>query len=414
MRSLLLSVTLAAFICLCGVAGASESLRESPIPPSIDIYSIGPVAMVGHARVPADQVFELWTPVWYETLAKVRNGKMSPAAGDAKLDEEWQRAVLALIKDELFYQEAEREHNSYVNAVVDRIMQQGADRPRTQVANEIRRLMRQEMDKYFRQLNAEMVKESGGMIKLHKVLEGRGLSFQEWQSRLRKKAFTQSYLAQILKPRAPDPGPRQVQEYYATHNQEFAQPGLVQFRHIFFSSGKRGEEQAREDAIAVWEDIMDGVSDFETAVREHSDDEPSKNRGGFEDGEEASDPEREAWLADIRTALREEKPGEVAPILESPFGCHLAVLISVGPERKTPFQEVRRDIERKLQGKVWEQATDQFFQAIRRNTEIRVLMAAFPQHLSCAAQAGLDARSATVYRLGAPDIKTPGRQRGGR
>lgn len=398
---------LAGLAVLALTAGGAKPSRaqEAALPPSVDLYSIGPVAMVGHARVPADEVFELWTPVWYETLAKVRNGKMSPAEGDAKLNEEWQRAVLALIKDELFFQEAEREHNSYINNVVDNIMRQGADRPRSQVANEIRRVMRQNMDRYFRQLNAEVVKESGGTLKLHKVLEGRGLTFQEWQNRLRKKAFTQSYLNEILRPRAPSPGPKQIQEYYITHGEEFAEPGLVEFRHIFFSAALRGEDQARDDAIAVWESISDGEIDFEAAVGRHSDDAESRERGGYESGEEAADPEREAWLGDIRSALREETPGELAPILESPFGCHLAVLIAIGPDRKAPFSEVRREIERKLQGQVLEAATDRYFNSIRKNTEIKVLMPSFPSYLSCAAQAMFDSGGPTVYRLSNPEMR---------
>ena len=382
--------------------------QDAFAPPSLpDAMSMGPVAMVGHGRVGADQVFELWTPVWSETIAKVRNGKMSPQEGDARLNEEWQRSVLALIKDELFFQEAEREHNSFINAIVERYVRQGAESSRANIAAEVRKAMQQDMERFFREFNAQMVKESGGMVKLHKVLEGRGLTFMEWQNRLKKKAFTQSYLHQILKPRAPDPGPRQVQQYYSQHPDEFALPGLVQFRHIFFSNSLRGEDKARDDAVEAWERIMDGEIDFVEAAAQYSDDAESKTRGGLEAGEEAADPEREAWLSDIRTALREETPGEVGPILESPFGCHVTQLISIGPPRKTPFNEVRRDIERKLQNKIWEEETDRYFAVIRKNTTIKVLMPNFPSYLSCASAAQRDARSPRVYHTARPEITSP-------
>lgn len=398
---------------------SSPALAEEPPtnqPPPVDTQAMGAIAVVGPGRVMADQVFEIWTPVWYETLAKVRNGKLDPAAGDAKLDAEWRHAVMALIKDEVFYQEAEREHNSMINTVVDNIMRQGGGgKPRGDVAAEIRRLVDQDMNRQFQRLSADLVKESGGMVKLHKVLEGRGISVTEWQTRLKKKAFTQSYLSMILKPRTPDPGPKQIQEYYASHTDEFSQPGLVRFKHIYFSNAKRGAEAAREAAIEAWEKMADGEIDFAAAVAKYSDDEPSKRRGGEESGEEAADPEREAWLSDIRKALREEKPGETAPIMESSFGCHIAQLIDIGPDRKTPFNEVRRDIERKLQNDAWEAATDLHFAEVRKTTEIRVLVKSFPSHLSCAAQAGLDSRSAAVYQIGGaanPDIKV--KRRGGK
>ncbi len=369
--------------------------------------ALGPVALVGGGKIMAYQVFELWTPVWSETQAKVRNGKMSPRDGDAKLQSEWDRAIKALVKDELFYQEAEREHASMLNSIVDRVMQGGADRPRNQVVSEIRRLMQQDMEKFFRQLASEMVKESGGMMKLHKVLESRGLTFAEWQERLRKKAFTQSYLHQILKPRTPNPGPRQVQGYYQSHPEEFSRPGLVKFRHVFFSNVKRGgAEQAREAATEVWEKIVDEEISFETAAEKYSDDGESRGRGGLETEAEAQDPEREAWLTDIRTALREEKPGQVGAILESPFGCHVAMLLTLGPPQKVPFNEVRKDIESKLSNKIWDEETDRYFAGVRKNTEIRVVMPSFPRNLSCLASASGGRRTATVYNVSLPGVRS--------
>ncbi len=402
----LLPAIAALFFITAPVRTLDASIPEGPVaPPMTDPHAMGAIAMVGPSRIGADQVFELWTPIWYETLAKVRNGKMSAAEGDERLLEEWRRAITVLVKDEVFFQEADREHNSFINKVVDNFKAQGDPRPRSQIAGDIRRLMQQDMERYFRQLNAELIKDSGGMVKLHKVLEGRGLTFLEWQNRLKRKAFTQSYLHQILKPRAPDPGPKQIQDYYSNHPDEFAQPGLVRFRHIYFSNALRGEEKAREDAVEAWQAIADGELDFETAAARYSDDEDSKRRGGLESGEEAADPEREAWLADIRTALREEKPDEVAPILESPFGCHVAMLISIGPERKIPFGEVRREIERKLQSRIWEAETDRYFLTIKKSTEIRIAMPNFPPYLSCAAQAGLDTRAPTVYQMTSPQMR---------
>ena len=398
------------FLILAGTVRAAAPVTETPTRPPLDPHSMGPVVLVGPDRIGAEQVFELWTPIWYETLAKVRNGKLSAADGDAKLNEEWRHAITALVKDEAFFQEAEREHNSFINNIVENAVRQGAAMPRNQIAAEVRKAVQQDMDRFFRQFNAEMIKEAGGTVKLHKVLNARGLTFAEWQNRLKKKAFTQSYLHQILKPRAPDPGPKQVQDYYAAHTDEFALPGLVKFRHIFFSNAVRGEEKAREDAAEVWESLEDGSVTFEAAAAQYSDDSESKARGGSESGEEATDPEREAWLADVRKAIREEKPDELGPILESPFGCHIAVLISIGPDRKVPFGEVRRDIEQKLQNRIWEAETDRYFLSIKKSLDIRILIPNFPPSLSCATQAGMDTSSPTFYHMTSPEIRTSKRQ----
>lgn len=380
-------------------------------PPLAGAADLGPVAVVGHGRIGGDQVLELWSPMWREVQGKVRNGKMSPQEGDAKLQEEWRKVVLALIKDETLFQEMEREHASFINSIVDGYMSRGADRPRNQLVSEINRAIEQNMQRFFRELNYEVVKDSGGAVKLHKVLESRGLTFAEWQRRLEKKAFTQTYLHEILKPRTPTPGPKQVQAYYAGNPDEFSKPGVVRFRHIFFSNAKHGPEGAKDAAVEVWERLVDGELSFEDAAQQYSDDAVSAGRGGLETEEEAQEPEREAWLADIRTALRDEAPGEVGPILESPFGCHVATLIAVGPMQRIPFAEVRQEIQRKLMAKTWEDETDRYFATIRQKTDIRILQPSFPAQLSCAALTGMPTGGPRVYSTAFPEVSAPRRGR---
>ncbi len=369
-------------------------------------------AEVGNGKVGVDQVFELWGPVWYKTLTKVRNGRMSAADGDARLEKEWKTALSAMIKDELFYQEAEREHNSMVNNIVEQIYRanaQGNGYPMTrgEIAAKIQAEMRQDMDRHFRELSSSLVKDSGGMIKLRKVLEGRGMTYRDWQERLRRKSFTHSYLSMIITPRAARPGPKMIQEYYATHDEEFSRPGAVRFKHIFFSKDKRGSEEAAREAVTkVWGMLVDGEISFEDAARQFSDDEVSAARGGLETEEVAADPEREAWLADIRVALREETPGQLAPILESPFGYHLAELVSLSPDTKIPFREVSKSIERKLENEAFQAEVDSYFAVVRRNTPIRVLMPTFPNELSCATQQVRPQDVPAMYKLG--EVGIPG------
>jgi Parvulin-like peptidyl-prolyl isomerase len=373
-------------------------------------YGQGTAAEVGMGKVGVDQVFELWGPVWYETLTKVRNGKMSVQAGDDQLQKEWAFALRALIKEELFYQEAEREHNTMINNYAEMIFRSQGDgyvKPRNQIASEVRTMMRQDMDKSFREITNELIKESGGVIKLRKVLEGRGLSYRDWQERLKKKAFTQTYLSMILNPRAPAPGPKAVQEYYASHSDEFVVPGTVRFRHIFFSKDSRGGEEAAREAVSdVWGMLMDEEIDFETAAAQFSDDPVSAARGGLETEDVAADPEREAWLGDIRAALREETPNQLAPILESPFGFHLAMLLSIGADSKIPFKEVRKSIERKLANAVFQAESDKYFTVVRKNTPITIMAPNFPPELSCQAQQVRPSDVPSFYKLG--EVGLPG------
>ncbi|MDR3160340.1 MAG: peptidyl-prolyl cis-trans isomerase, partial [Spirochaetaceae bacterium] len=350
------------FLRVAGAGGMDAALPAAPQPDGPGVSEIA--ATVVDVRIGADQVFELWAPIWYETLAKVRNGKLDAGEGDRLLTAEWRRALRALIKDEVFFQEAGIERQLMINGYAEQLLSRGDPRPRRQISAEIRRLFDQDMERQFRQLSADFLRESGGRVKLGKVLESRNLTFADWQNRLRKKALGQSYLRQVIQPTRLEPGPKEIQAHYANHPDEFSRPGPMRFRHIFFSRAGRGAEAAREAAIEAWQELAEEEIEFEKAAARFSDDPVSRNRGGLETDGAAADPEREAWLADVRAALREETPGKLAPILESLFGFHVAELISIGPERKIPFAEVSRDIERKIQAARWEAETEERFRSV--------------------------------------------------
>lgn len=401
-------------VALSAGAGAAQdwvqdlgrSMTQDTGRPLREAHAYGPAAVVEYGRIGSDQVFELWTPIWRETQAKVRNGKMAPREGDVRLQAEWERIVRALIKDEFFFQKAELEYHSVINSNVDRIMRGNADRLRSQVTAEVRRGFERDMNEFLQQLYTEVVRDSGGMLKLNKVLEQRGLTLADWQNRLKKKAFTQTFLRYLPRFRPRDLRAKDIQLYYKEHQNEFSDLGIVKFRHIFFSNAKRGIENAQDAAVEVWELLEDGQITFSEAVKLYSDDMESSLNGGLEVEAEASDPEREVWLSDVRKALRNEEPRKLGPILESPFGFHIAVLISIGPNRKIPFSVVSKEIERKLRDNLVEKETERYFLQVENddNVKIKYLMPSFPAHLSCEAQLGGPSRSPRVYSTAFPEV----------
>ncbi len=375
---------LALAACLAANAPAGDFAGGSAPVMYVD-YS-EPVAVVGASRITMGNVMELWSPLWSETLARVRTDRLTVREGDQRLHEEWSRAIDALIRDEVLYQEADLEFSSMLNEMARQHKNAGAVEPQNQIVAMLRREMNVGMQRDFQRINARAVREAGGRYKLESVLQSRNMSFNDWQNRLRKKAFTETYLSMTLGPSKYEPRPRDIREYRDEHTEEYYTPGTVRFRHIFFSNAARGEEEAREDAAAVWEMLAANEITFEEAARTYSDDEESKARGGMETEREAADLEREAWLSDIRSALREEKPDELGPILETPFGCHVAVLVAIGSGQKMPWTEVRDDIVNKLEGRMREQAVDERYARLRRQFSIRTRRDSFPRHLSCAAQ----------------------------
>ncbi len=361
-------------------------------------------AVVGGRKITAEEIFAGWNRKWREIQAKVRNGLLDAADGDDLLQEEWKRVVNAAIKEEVLYQTAKRDYHAKYEAIVDEQNYTSA-KPRHQVAEEVRRRLKEEQDKILGQLRTKAIKEAGGAVSIQMHLEAMGVSPEEWLTGLEKKAFVQMYLRQVLVMKEPEPGPREIRDYYDRHPEEFMQPGPVRFRHILLANLLRGPEEARENAVEIWEHLADQTITFQEAAKDYSDDRISSEHGGEESGEESGVAEREAWLRDVRLAAGEEKPGRLAPIFASPFGYHILELISVGAAKKQSFYEVQRDIGNILRDERWEREVDRHYQAIRRSVPVQVALRRFPKELSCAALGGRPWRAPCIINLTRPEIE---------
>ncbi len=372
-------------------AGLADKTKTRP--PASDLRF---AAEVGQGKIRVDQVFEVWGPAWYESMAKVRRGELPEDACDERLQKEWERALETVIREEVFYQEAVRTHEERLAQYIDQVyaQQQSRRRPgetgpsRKAVARAVRDRERRHIARAVNDLLDRYLRASGGVARLKKMLTERGLTWDKWRERLQKKGFVNRHLHMVLGPLVSrHVAPRDVRTMYREHKQDFVKPGRVVFRHILFSYEARGgEAAARVAARNVYDAIAMKRITFEAAARKHSDDLVSRARGGLEE-DLAEDPEREAWLAEIRQAVRKEKPGALGPILVSGKGCHLIELIRAEPGTPIPFREAQREIRERIYAERWEAATDKYYDELKELVRIQVLMPAFPQELSWAARA---------------------------
>lgn len=354
------------------------------------------VVEVGSARVPLEQILEVWGPSWHETVLSVQRGKLPAGECDAKLLAEWKAAIETVVREEIFYQEAEREFDMMIVKQARQIFEQQTGRrssPGSMATEErIRRDLRQHFEKSVQRQLTDFVdrhiRAAGGLEQLKRVIAGRGITWTEWRERLKKKAFADQYLRTTLGPRVQShPRPADIREYYRDHPDEFRTAGAVVFRHILFSFDKRGgEEAARSAAGSVYDAIAEGRMTFEEAARRFSDDEASKTRGGLEETV-STDPDREAWLHDVREAVRGEEPGAIGPILLSAAGAHLVMPISEQPGAAISFREAQGAIKKKLHAAQWETELEKLYEELRDKVRVKILMPEFPAQYRWAAVA---------------------------
>ncbi len=115
------------------------------------------------------------------------------------------------------------------------------------------------------------------------------------------------------------------------------------------------------------------------AASKYSDDPVGRASGGRETGV-SHDPEREAWLSDVREAVREQTPGELE-ILESPRGYHITVLHKVTNGRRIPYKKAQKSIVAKIKGDEWEKQSITFYKRLKNRMMVDVIQKEVPPQL---------------------------------
>ena len=348
----------------------------------IDRNSI--VARVDKGSITLDQLLEIWGPSYYEILNNARNGKIAPVDINKYLQKEWTKSLDVVIRDEAFYQEALNNYESNFQEMVDQYYaaQRSSGMTRKRVEERLRKMMKKSQEENIQRVIKYQIKAAGGLNNLNNVLRARDITFEQWRERLVRKSFTYGYLFSVFEPlgTAIEPRPQQILHYYKKNIQDFTLPDRVIFDHILISNEKRGSvEKADNIAQQIGSGILDKKISFSRAAVRFSDDKEGADNKGREINI-SPDPEREAWLADVREAVKEQKPGELE-ILESPMGFHITVLRKVIPGKKIPFKKAQKMIVQKIKDERWEKKSDKFYKKLKNNINIEVIQKTVPESL---------------------------------
>ncbi len=352
----------------------------------IDIDRNSIVARVDRGSVTLDQVLELFGPAYYEILNKAVSGKINSAQINPELEKAWDKAVKSVVKDEMFYQEAlndyENKFQSFVDSQFRSSTSQGASVMRSNIEDRMRRLMKKKQDEQVTRVINRQIEAAGGLDNLNNVLSSRGITFKEWKDRIVRKAFTYGYLYSVFEPLGVsiEPRPQQILKYYKTHIDKFTLPGEVIFDQILVSNSKRGgRDKADEIAQKIGLAIIDKKISFKTAAEKFSDDPVGRKNGGRENSI-SSNSRREAWLGDVRDAVREQQPGKLE-ILESPIGFHITVLHKITKGRVIPFKKAQKEIVDKIKSDEWEKQSNNFYNELKTRMMVDIKQKDVPAQL---------------------------------
>ena len=164
----------------------------------------------------------------------------------------------------------------------------------------------------------------------------------------------------------PDPTAAELRAWYANNAERFAEPGRRSFRHVYFSTDRRGT-QARVDATRALRQLSGKPADAPAA----------DNVGDafmFQNQYADRSPEQIASIfgSAFAAAVDQVRSGSWQGPIESGLGWHLVFVLSVTPGRVPSYDEIEPQIKAAWLDEQRAAARQRAFEAMKAHYEIRL------------------------------------------
>lgn len=176
----------------------------------------------------------------------------------------------------------------------------------------------------------------------------------------------------------PPPSASELDEYYQTHRDTYAQPERRQVALIYLrGTGSDPEQNAQlaAKAAALRGQAMAeaaSVADFGSLAARYSDHRPSRGQGGNV-GWIVSPGSTGAWPAAVMVGIQSlSQPGEISPVIVAGPGCYLLKLIAWEPSEPVPLEQVRERVAAELVRERSRQAETEFYAQLRSRFPVRI------------------------------------------
>jgi parvulin-like peptidyl-prolyl isomerase len=187
------------------------------------------------------------------------------------------------------------------------------------------------------------------------MLEGRGMSFEEWERRLKEKLLAEKVINTVVQFDGPI-DEKSVKQYYEEHIEEYSFPEQVRARQIVVATVK--------EAKAILRRLRKG-EDFEKLAKEKSM-MPERLYGGdlgfFARGE----------MPEAFDEVFSLKVGRLSKIIKSPYGYHIFKVEEKVEAKVREFDEVRDEIANQIRKKKSGQLYYKWLSQLRAKAKIKI------------------------------------------
>ena len=182
------------------------------------------------------------------------------------------------------------------------------------------------------------------------------VDFDQWKNRFKEQRLINKTLKDVVKNIAP-PSHKEIEQYFAENCDEFRYPKMVKFRQIVSNS--------KEEAANLLKRIQKGEEMSELA-RKYSI-APEAESGG-----EINWVAQEHLDESMGNIVFSLSPGELSPVIETPYGYHIFEVLSVRPENVKELPEVIQEIESRLLHQKRDIFLGKWLEDLRARFEVKV------------------------------------------
>ena len=218
-------------------------------------------------------------------------------------------------------------------------------------------------------LTIDNIKEQNGINsdeELKRLMSQQGINFEAWKKQMEENILKQGIIAtEVDRNIVIDES--EVVNYYKLHSQEFTEPTEYRLKAIYISAHDKTSQEVEILKEEIVNKIASGV-DFSSLASQYSEG-PEKEQQGdlgtFKKGELAKN---------LEEAVEKLKIGEISPWLEIKGGWYILKLEDKKEARLKSFEEVRKDIEKKLFNQKRQKRLEEFLKELKERSYIKILV----------------------------------------
>jgi parvulin-like peptidyl-prolyl isomerase len=226
----------------------------------------------------------------------------------------------------------------------------------------------------------EQIKQAPSEEAFDRQLRIAGMSPEQFRNQISEQAIVKAVIDRELKTRK-SVSDEEVKKYYDDHPNAFRAPEMVRVSHILISTqDANGRELSNEGLLEkrrLAEQVMERAKsgeNFEKLVKEFSEDENSKNKGGEYTFAHAKDTPGRAMVPEFEAAAFSLAPNQISDLVRTRFGYHIIKLLEKIPSKRSDFAEVSEKIkDTLLQDEVQKELPD-FIEKLRKESQVEILI----------------------------------------